>query len=203
MFNPVNNVIYDKEKLNLYDKNNQTSLLKYIQRPKIENYYRTKEYENEKKKEESLKNKLNYDRYKLQDERGYDFINMKNIYNHYKNNSNCTNKKNAWELLKEKSGENETFTKKSIYKSPYDFTDVDRNEYEFKLKRNELLKKLPKIEDEESFKRKSIPHKIKTRNVNTSPFTSHSFMQKEYWFRNPKNIDMKDFNFRIMTSQNI
>ena len=156
-----------------------------------------------KKKEESLKNKLNYDRYKLQDERGYDFINMKNIYNHYKNNSNCTNKKNAWELLKEKSGENETFTKKDIYKSPYDFTDVDRNEYEFKLKRNELLKNLPKIEDEESFKRKSIPQKIKTRNVNTSPFTSHSFMQKEYWFRNPKNIDMKDFNFRIMTSQNI
>ena len=156
-----------------------------------------------KKKEESLKNKLNYDRYKLQDERGYDFINMKNTYNHYKNNSNCTNKKNAWELLKEKSGENETFTKKAIYKSPYDFTDVDRNEYEFKLKRNELLKNLPKIEDEESFKRKSIPQKIKTRNVNTSPFTSHSFMQKEYWFRNPKNIDMKDFNFRIMTSQNI
>ena len=150
-----------------------------------------------------VRKKRNYDRYKLQDERGYDFINMKNIYNHYKNNSNCNNKKNAWELLKEKSGENETFTKKAIYKSPYDFTDVDRNEYEFKLKRNELLKNLPKIEDEESFKRKSIPQKIKTRNVNTSPFTSHSFMQKEYWFRNPKNIDMKDFNFRIMTSQNI
>jgi len=203
MFNPVNNVIYDKEKLNLYDKNNQTSLLKYIQRPKIENYYRTKEYENEKKKEESLKNKLNYDRYKLQDERGYDFINMKNIYNHYKNNSNCTNKKNAWELLKEKSGENETFTKKDIYKSPYDFTDVDKNEYEFKLKRNELLKKLPKIEDEESFKRKSIPHKIKTRNIKTSSLNSNSFMLKDDWFRNPKNIDMKDFNFRIMTSQNI
>ena len=203
MFNPVNNVIYDKEKLNLYDKNNQTSLLKYIQRPKIENYYRTKENENEKKKEESLKNKLNYDRYKLQDERGYDFINMKNIYNHYKNNSNCTNKKNAWELLKEKSGENETFTKKDIYKSPYDFTDVDKNEYEFKLKRNELLKKLPKIEDEESFKRKSIPHKIKTRNIKTSSLNSNSFMLKDDWFRNPKNIDMKDFNFRIMTSQNI
>ena len=203
MFNPVNNIIYDKERLENYDKNIHTSQLKYRHRPKIENYYRTKEYENEKKKEECLKYKLNYDRYKLQDERGYDFFNMKNIYNHYKNNSNCSNKKNAWELLKEKSGENETFTKKSIYKSPYDFTDVDKNEYEFKLKRNELLKKLPKIEDEESFKRKSIPHKIKTRNIKTSSLNSNSFMLKDDWFRNPKNIDMKDFNFRIMTSQNI
>ena len=203
MFNPVNNVIYDKERLNKFDKNNQTSLLKFIHRPKIENYYRTKEYESEKKKEDSLKTKLNYDRYKLQDERGYDFINMKNIYNHYKNNSNCSNKKNAWELLKEKSGENETFTKKNIYKSPYDFTDVDKNEYEFKLKRNELLKNLPKIEDEESFKRKSIPHKIKTRNINTSPINSHPFMLKDDWFRNPKNLNMKDFNFKIMTTQNI
>ena len=203
MFNPVNNIIYDKERLDSFDKNNQISQLKYRHRPSIENYYRKKEFEDDKKRENKLKNKLNYDRYKLQDERGYDFINMKNIYNHYKNNSNCTNKKNAWELLKEKSGENETFTKKDIYKSPYDFTDVDKNEYEFKLKRNELLKKLPKIEDEESFKRKSIPHKIKTRNIKTSSLNSNSFMLKDDWFRNPKNIDMKDFNFRIMTSQNI
>ena len=198
IFNPVNNIIYDKERLENYDKNIHTSQLKYIQRPKIETYYRTKEYESEKKKEDSLKNKLNYDRYKLQDERGYDFINMKNIYNHYKNNSNCTNKKNAWELLKEKSGENETFTKKDIYKSPYDFTDVDKNEYEFKLKRNELLKKLPKIEDEESFRRVEIPHKIKIRNISTSPDAGQGFMDKEVWFRNPRNIDMYTFHRRTI-----
>ena len=200
LFNPVNNIIYDKERLENYDKNIHTSQLKYRHRPKIENYYRTKEYENEKKKEHLLKNKLNYDRYKLQDERGYDFFNMKNTYNHYKNTASCNNKKNPWELLKDKAGENETFSKKQIYKSPYDTTDVDKNEYEFRIKREQLLKNLPKLENEESFRRIEIPHKIKNRNISTSPDTRQGFIDKEVWFRNPRNIDMNTFHRRNITN---
>ena len=203
MFNPVNNIIYDKERLDSFDKNNQISQLKYRHRPSIENYYRKKEFEDDKKRENKLKNKLNYDRYKLQDERGYDLFTMKNTYNHYKNNASCSNKKNPWELLKEKSGENETFSKKEIYKSPYDITDVDKNDYEFKLKRENLLKNLPKIEDEVSFKRNPIGHKIKSRNISTSPNKEPGFMDKEVWFRSPRNLDMYSFHRRILTTQNL
>ena len=200
IFNPVNNIIYDNERLEHYDKNIHTSQLKYRHRPKIENYYRTKEFENEQKKENLLKNKLNYDRFKLQDERGYDFFNMKNTYNHYKNTASCNNKKNPWELLKDKAGENETFSKKQIYKSPYDTTDVDKNEYEFRIKREQLLKNLPKLENEESFRRIEIPHKIKNRNISTSPDTRQGFIDKEVWFRNPRNIDMNTFHRRNITN---
>ena len=203
MFNPVNNIVYDKERLKSFDNNIQISQLKYRHRPSIENYYRRKEFENEKKNEEKLKNKLNYDRYKLQDERGYDLFNMQNTYNHYKNNASCSNKKNPWELLKEKSGENETFSKKKIYKSPFDTTDVDKNEYEFKLRREQLLKNLPKIEDEESFKRNQIGHKIKIRNISTSPNSGPGFIDKEVWFRSPRNLDMYTFHRRVMTTQNL
>jgi hypothetical protein len=200
LFNPVNNEIYDKEKLDSYDRNHGNSKYRYQIKPQIENYYRTKEYNNDIKKENALKNRLSYDRYKLEDQRGYDFFNMKNNFNHYKLTQSCNNKKNPWELLKDKAGENETFSKKQIYKEPYDKTDVDKNEFEFRQRRQELLKNLPRIEDVESFKRKEFQPKIIQRQIETSSFPSRpNFMDKSQWFKNPKSIDMYNFKPRLFT----
>ncbi len=62
------------------------------------------------------------------------------------------------------------------------------------------MKNLPKLENEESFKRIEIPHKIKVRNISTSPDAGQGFMNKEVWFRNPRNIDMYTFHRRTMTN---
>ncbi len=202
LFNPVNNEIYDKEKLDNYDRNHGNSKYRYQIRPQIENYYRTKEYNDDIKKENALKTRLSYDRYKLEDQRGYDFFNMKNNFNHYKLTQSCNNKKNPWELLKDKAGENETFSKKQIYKEPYDKTDVDRHEFEFRQRRQELLKNLPRIEDVESFKRKEFQPKIIQRQIETSSFSNRpTFMDKNQWFKNPKNIDMYNFKPRLFTQK--
>ena len=202
LFNPVNGEVYDKEKLDLYDQSHENSKHRYQLRPQIEKYYQTKQYNSEVKQENSLKNRLSYDRYKLEDQRGYDFFNMKNNFNHYKITQSCNNKKNPWEILTEKSGENETFSKKEIYKAPYDITDIDKNEFEFRMNRKKMLENLPKIEDVESFKIKGFPPKIVQRKIETSSFpTRPNFMDKNEWFKNPKNVDMYNFKPRLFTQQ--
>ena len=44
-----------------------------------------------------------------------------------------------------------------------------------------MLKNLPKIEDEESFKRKEIPHKVKIRPI-TNGVTKSKYIEKKNWF---------------------
>ena len=48
-----------------------------------------------------------------------------------------------------------------------------------------MLKNLPKIEDEESFKRKEIPHKVKIRPI-TNEVTKSKYIDKKDWFKPPK-----------------
>ena len=65
-----------------------------------------------------------------------------------------------------------------------------------------MLENLPKIEDVESFKIKGFPPKIVQRKIETSSFpTRPNFMDKNEWFKNPKNVDMYNFKPRLFTQQ--
>ena len=48
-----------------------------------------------------------------------------------------------------------------------------------------MLKNLPKIEDEESFKRKEIPHKVKIRPI-TNGVTKSKYIEKKIGFNHQK-----------------
>lgn len=47
------------------------------------------------------------------------------MYINYNNLVVCRNKTSEWDMLRDKAGDNETFTKKSIYTAPYDKSEID------------------------------------------------------------------------------
>ena len=198
IFNPVSHEIYDKEKLSQNELKNINHKLRYTLRPEIEKYYNQKNYKKELKEENYLNNKLSYDRFKLQDQRGFDILTKENTFNKYKNKVKCNGKNDPWEIIQQNSGENETISKKEIYQSPYDNVDVEKKEFEFKLAREKMLKNLPKIEDEESFKRKEIPHKVKIRPI-TNEVTKPKYIDKNLWFKPPKSVDMYELRKNIIS----
>jgi len=198
IFNPVSHEIYDKEKLREKELNNQNHKLRYTLRPEIEKYYNQKNYKKELKEESYLNNKLSYDRFKIQDQRGFDILTKENTFNKYKNKVKCSGKNDPWEIIKLNAGENETISKKGIYQSPYDNVDVEKKEFEFKLAREKMLKNLPKIEDEESFKRKEIPHKVKIRPI-TNEVVKSKYIDKKDWFKPPKSVDMYELRKNIIS----
>jgi hypothetical protein len=61
-----------------------------------------------------------------------------------------------------------------------------------------MLKNLPKIEDEESFKRKEIPHKVKIRPI-TNGVTKSKYIDKKDWFKPPKSVDMYELRKNIIS----
>ena len=193
-YNPVNNIIYDKEFLDNKDKIEEGKKLRYTIKPQLEDYYKMKTYHHDVMKDNAINNKLDYSRYKIQDKRGYDVINWNNTYNNYKNLVACKNKTSAWDELKEKAGENETFSKKQIYKAPYDKSDNDSNKYEFNIHRSAMLKQLPKLEDEETYRRKDFVRKNiqltedarKMYKINLSNF------DKGNWFKTNRSVEMNE-----------
>ena len=58
---------------------------------------------------------------------------------------------------------------------------IQKKEFEFKLEREKMLKNLPQIEDEDSFKRKEISHKVKIRPI-TNGVTKSKYIEKKNWF---------------------
>ena len=59
-----------------------------------------------------------------------------------------------------------------------------------------MLKNLPKIEDEESFKSKV--HKVKIRPI-TNEVTKSKYIDKKDWFKPPKSVDMYELRKNIIS----
>ena len=57
----------------------------------MDNYYHQAELKNDIIKNNSLKTKVSYNKFKEIDKRGYDILNGKNNFNHYKNSLECRN----------------------------------------------------------------------------------------------------------------
>jgi hypothetical protein len=82
-----------------------------------------------------LDSKLNYNRYKTTDDRGYNILNFNNNYQHYKNTVRVKNDKDEWEKIVDKAGDKGTFQIKGIYKDHYDFTDCEQGAHSYKVNR--------------------------------------------------------------------
>jgi hypothetical protein len=104
MFNPVNNSVIDKGRLDIHDKNQQNRKQRYKIRYDVEDYYKDKNLEKDVKKDNALESKLSYMRYKTVDNRGYDIVNFGNKYEHYKNSLNLKNEKGEWDVIVSKAG---------------------------------------------------------------------------------------------------
>lgn len=139
MYNPVNNTVLDKERLEVYDAKQKDKKRRFEIKHKMNNYYRFKNIENDLVKEENLKNKLAYLRYKTTDERGYDIMNHNNNYHNYKNSLKLRHEKDGWDYVVSKAGNNQNIDIKGIYKDPYDFTDNEKTAHYYKVARNSTV----------------------------------------------------------------
>ncbi len=198
VFNPFNNQIFDKEK---YDEENQrlrNKIYRYSLRPEIENFHHQEDLRKDNAKNNSLKSKLIYQRFKPIDKRGYDVISGKDKYNFYKNSLSCRSIQKPWEMIKNGTNGNETIFTKKLFIC-YDKDDINQRFSESKKLRENILKDLPKLENENIFRMKKYPSKINLsymknnsvdnnrygilENSNLQPF----IMNKKHWFSNDKN----------------
>ena len=61
-----------------------------------------------------------------------------------------------------------------------------------------MLKNLPKIEDEDSLKRKEISYKVKIRTI-TNGVTKSKYIDKKDWFKPPKSVYMYELRKNIIS----
>ena len=203
--NPINNEIYDKEKQNELDNYEKNKKKRFTLKDEIDNYYHSIDFSNEIRNENFKKNRVSYNKFKINDLRGYDFINFNNVYNKYKDNNSEKSMKNIksdWEMLLEGKGENETFSKKQIFKEPYDKSDMDINKHNYMKNRIQILKDLPDLNKDKNFglENRKI-YKSKINNVINNDFgynDNKESWNKEKWF----GVDEKNYYMPMTESNN-
>ena len=197
IFNPFNNEIYNKEKYDELNQKEKNRIYRYTIKQKMDNYYHQAELKNDIIKNNSLKTKVSYNKFKEIDKRGYDILNWKNNFNHYKNSLECRNIQRPWEMIKNGLNENQTIKFKKIYDC-YDYEDVNQRFKDNEIKRKRMLNSLPKIEDEKIFSMKKQVPKINLKRNSSVVFNKryeifdnnkNKFnVDKNLWFSREKEI---------------
>ena len=198
VFNPFNNQIFDKQK---FDEENQrlaNKIYRYSLRPEIENFHHQQDLRKYSAKNDTLRTKLIYQRFKPIDKRGYDIISGKDKFNFYKNSLRCRSIQKPWEMIKNGVNDNETISTKKLFLC-YDKDDINQRYSENKNIRENILRNLPKIENENIFQIKKYPSKINLSYIKNNSLENnnryenqdnhlHSFiLDKKFWFSNDKN----------------
>lgn len=147
--NPINHYVYDKEGQKKLDDIEREKKRRFILHDNVENYYHSVGNNIETNKNAMSLSHGNPLDLNYITKRGYNIVTGNN-FNDQSNKKNkneysdlaMSQKKSGqyfdnWEKIKLKSDENNTVTKKSIYKPPYDCSDVDKN-YEKYLEKRKI-----------------------------------------------------------------
>ena len=102
-----------------------------------------------------------------------------------------------WEKILKGASKNNTFNTKSIYRDPYEQSDVVANYDKFKLVRNKTLSELPKISEDKKFERKKRMNKCQSyqeikKNVME---LKYDFDKDKFFNTKPKDIDLKTYKY--------
>ena len=184
LYNPINFKIYNKEKLDEID-NLKNRNLRYSLKPKIENYYHSKDF---------INNSLplpfpDYNKYKYIDKRGYDIINLKPCYNKYKDNFNMKKIKNEWNSIINNLGENETISKSKLYEVNKNQEDLDECHRNYVKNRN-----VEYIDFNNNKIKKNLKLFHKSQNENIS---NNLQWNKKNWFKdNNKSLELNENNVK-------
>jgi hypothetical protein len=154
VYNLISLKVVDQKEFNRILKDEKDRKKRYEIRNELENYYREKNILQQDKEENKLNGKNSYFRYKEQDNRQYDIIDLRE--KPFKESANKMRKPKyeGWDKLINGAGKNNTFKTKQIYKDPYDYSDAGLSYDNFKKNRNKTLSSLPKIEESKTFERK-------------------------------------------------
>ena len=212
IYNLITLKIVDQKEMDRMIQEEKNKTQRYGLRYKLEKYYRDESMKQLDKQENRKNGKASYLRYKEQDKRQFDIIDLKDRpYNQHKDIIKSGGI-NEWEKIINGAGNNNTFDIKKIYKDPYDYSETGSSYDLFQKKRNNTLSKLPKIENDILFNKikkepKCESHKKK---IIISEYESNhkdKFMNKEKFFLElPKSINAKikgnkiDGNFQCHTT---
>ena len=201
VYNLISVKVVNPKEFNKILKDERDKKKRYELRNEIEKYYREKNIINEDKEENKLNGKDSYMRYKEEDNRQYDIINLKDRSFKEFQKKMKKPKYEGWEKILNGAGENNTFKTKSIYKDPYDYSEAGLSYDNFKKNRNKTLSSLPKIEEDKLFsKKKKISKCSSYNNIKKNKFDKKYVITKEKFFKEPpKNVNVKDYKFETIT----
>ena len=174
---------------------------RYEIRNELEKFYREQNLKIQDKEENKINNKNSYLRYKEEDNRQYDIIDLKDRpFKAHEKNMKKT-KFDGWEKIINGAGENNTFATKSLYKDPYDSSDAGYSYDNFKINRNKTLASLPKIGEDKLFnQRKKISKCVSYKDIKKNTFQRKFLFDKEKFFKEPpKNVNVNDNKYETIT----
>ena len=198
-YNPINMKIYDTEILNKDSQENTKLQNKFKLRKDLEMFYNYQEENNLKIQKNKDINHCDYRKYADIDKRGYNILNFEKNYNKYHDNFQMKKCIEPWDYLKKNAGKNETISKKKLFINELRKQELDERLKQFKINRNESVKNLMNIKNEERFKIKElIPKSNNNKNtqINKSYSQPNIFMKnKDDWFNGNKTIFMEDMKY--------
>ena len=171
---------------------------RYEIKHQLEKYYRDENLKKQDKEENRKNGKASYLRYKEQDNRQYDIIDLKEKpFNEHKDIIK-TGGISDWQKIINGAGKNNTFETKKIYKDPYDYSEAGASYDYYKKTRNKTLSKLPKIEKDNLFnqikrvsKCESMNKKIALSDFDNN-FKKFSMSKEKFFHEPPKDINIKE-----------
>jgi len=189
VYNLITTDIVDPVEMNRLIKEEKDKKQRYEIRYKLEKYYRDRSLSKNSLDEVRNKNKVSFQRYKVEDQRQYNIINFKD--KPYKEHAkDIKGYQTVWETILVGGNDNNTFNKKDIYRDPYDYSETGKIFDDFKIRRTKTLSNLQKIEDDVLFNamkktnskyklKKSITNKQYNNEINK---TTKVFIDKSKFF---------------------
>ena len=207
--------VYDLITLKVVDPKEMSKIIqdekdkkqRYEIKYKMENYYREKSLLNQDKEEQKINNKNNYLRYKEEDKRQYDIIDLG--YKPFKEHAKISMKgddSDGWQKLINCAGKNSTFQSKKIYKDQYDYSDAGFYYDNYKVNRENILKSLPKIEKDKLFnQKKQFIKSMSCQNMVGKNIVKKTFgCNKNKFFKEPpKQLNFSDKHLKIYENKEL
>ena len=192
IYNLITLKTVDQKELDRMLQEEKSKRQRYEIKYKLEKYYRDNNMKNLDKQENRKNGKASYLRYKEQDDRQYNIIDLREKpYNEHKDIIK-TGGISEWQKIINGAGKNNTFGIKQIYKDPYDYSETDSTYDLYQKNRSKTLIKLPKIEKDALFNQIKKKRKYGFHRTLTDLETKleKKPMSKEKFFHEPpKTID--------------
>ena len=200
IYNLITLKIVDQKEMDKMLQEEKNKRQRYEIRYKVEKFYQDENMKDQDKKDNMKNGKASYQRYKEQDKRQYDIIDLKEKpFNEHKDIIK-TGGISEWQKIIKGAGKNNTFDKKKIYKDPYDYSEAGSSYDIYKKSRNKIMNKLPKIESDSLFNQ--LRKNKRERKINISNYDSNlktGKMDKEKFFhKEPRRINMTENNKKVM-----
>ena len=199
IYNLITLKVVDQKEMDNIIQTEKNKKQRYEIRYKIEGYYRDKCMKNLDRLEINKNRKASFYRYKEQDERQYDIIDLKD--KPFKEHQNVIKVGGVsdWEILLKGAGKNNTFCTKKIYKDLYDYSEAGLSYDKYRKNRKNKMEVLPSIDKDKLFNQrikkqsKCILDKKNSASVREYDIKRGEFDKQKFFKQPPKTVKYENF----------